>query len=184
MSDELVDPPSGPIDARLRELMSLATTPLLSKVITLEAQLGTAVDGGAAVLSKSDSYLVPNDSVLLIERITCGWRSANLANEANPNAGLFTLYSFEDLVKTRLSQVVASLQLQDKKLDIFDNRALTMLALWNKPIVFPKDSPLLLPPTYTLKASFNNAINGVTTGLGVDSFFSLQLHGSALPFRV
>lgn len=179
MSDNIE--PLGPLSALLREYQALATTGLLTQVITLEAQLGTAVNG-SAVVSASDTYVVPNDSALLLKDIRTTWRSADLSAETNPNA-ILTAFDMESLKLARLDSVVLTLSEKDKQLPLMGDRAMPMSAAYKSPLILPKSGPFLLPPGVVLKASFANAVQGVTSALGPSGFFGVTLTGVAIPYR-
>ncbi len=181
MSDQSIEA-LGPISAALREYQTLATTGVMSQLITLEAQLGTAVNG-SQVLQASDTYVVPNDSALLLKDFRTTWRSADISAETDPNAILLGL-DMDSLIRVRLGSVVMTLQVKDKQLPMMGDRALPMMAAYKEPIILPTVGPLLLPPGIVLKASFANAVQGVTSGIGPSGFFGVVLSGVAIPYRV
>lgn len=170
--------PPGSLAHTLLELQQLSTTPLISLALQLEVELGSGV--GAGKYAASDSFLTPSTDDIAIYQIQAQWRSAALANETNPNA-IFTALTPEGLTYSRLSACVAELTLKDRRLEVFDNRALSLGAIFEKPLYFPKEAPLLLPPGMTLEASFTIDDQAAA---GVDGFFTLILSGVRIPRKV
>ncbi len=175
----LQTPNAGNLARQLRELQELSTTNLNSIALTLNAQLGANV--GAGVTTGSDSYQVPPDQALVIYQIQSVYRSNALAVETLP--ALFSAPGMEDLMLTRLSNVLCELSVKDRKLVFFENKSLNLGAIYKRPLYLPQTAPLLLPPGITLKAAFD-AQDATADTLGQNGVVELILSGVSLPVRV
>jgi len=164
---------NGELRSYLQELVEMSNSALQAIVLPLEALLG------AAVLTASEEYRIPAEFNLAIFQIHTDWRSTALATEPALNAAITSL-DLPGLAQARLSNIKATLQLKDRKLDVFENGDVAMSALFKNPAFFLPNAPLLIPAGSTLKADF--AVQDSTAAvIGNNAYYGIILTGALIP---
>lgn len=168
--------PNGGVVAYLSELLRLSPAQLIGTSILLQKRLGTGT------LSGTDEYRVPADRDLVVFQLQSVYRSSDLSTEPALNVNI-TAFDVTGLERARLSNCALSLINKDRQLKIFDNRDMVMSAMYNTPLYFPANAPLLVPSTHTLQASFTLQ-SAVAANVGNNADYGVTLTGVLIPKRV
>lgn len=164
----------GPAHAYLIELLQLSHSSLMGIGLG-----GLEVLLGAGTLVASEDYKVPADYDLVIFQISSYWRSTALATEPVLNANITSL-DVAGMTEARLSNVLATLELTDRKLDVFENGAVPLNALYKTPMFFSREAPLIVPSNTTL--TFGAAVQDATAAVvGNNAYYGILLTGALLP---
>lgn len=157
----------------LQDLVELSNSSLQAIVLPLEVLLG------AATLTDETEYRVPAEFNLAVFQIHTDWRSTALATEPALNANITSL-DLQGLAQARLSNIKATLQLKDRKLDVFEDGDIAMSALFKNPAFLLPNAPLLIPAGSTLKAGFS-VQDATAAVIGNNAYYGIILTGALIP---